>query len=179
MVGVVTSRQDYDELSGRNVEGVGFALSVKVLEGRLSFLADGGPALYPTPTPIPPPTPRPTPTPVPTPLPTGSWYTWEEIQDWGYESDQDGEPRILLQGTGLYSSLYTVYYLHVDCQVASDGNRVMNLYLTSNWIADLYLPIAGKFDDPVIYRVDGRASPSSRWSYYTNDDNRKRKLVGS
>ena len=107
---------------------------------------------------------------MPTPLPTGSWYTWEEIQDWGYESDQDGEPRILLQGTGLYSSLYTVYYLHVDCQVASDGNRVMNLYLTSNWIADLYLPIAGKFDDPVIYRVDGRASPSSRWSYYTNDD---------
>ena len=53
VIGVVTSRQDYDWQSGRNLEGVGFALTVDELKGRMNFLASGGMDLLPTPTPVP------------------------------------------------------------------------------------------------------------------------------
>ena len=63
VIGVVTSRLDYDWLSGRNVEGVGFALAVDELKARMRFLASGGKKLLPTPTPT------------PTRSPTGYWST--------------------------------------------------------------------------------------------------------
>ena len=53
VIGVVTSRQDYDWQSGRSVEGVGFALTVDELKGRMNFLASGGMDLLPTPTQVP------------------------------------------------------------------------------------------------------------------------------
>ena len=61
VVGVVTSKYDIDPMSGRGVEGVGFALSASDLRDRISYLASGGHILLPTPTP----TPRPTATPPP------------------------------------------------------------------------------------------------------------------
>ena len=69
VIGVVTSRLDYDWLSGRNVEGVGFALAVDELKGRINFLANGGKDLIPRATVVPTPTPR------PTLSPTGYWST--------------------------------------------------------------------------------------------------------
>ena len=72
VIGVVTSRLDYDWDSGRNVEGVGFALAVDELKGRLDFLSGGGQALLPTPTP----TPRPTPTPTLTPSRSSGYGDW-------------------------------------------------------------------------------------------------------
>ena len=47
VIGVITSRTDIDSSSGRNVEGVGFALSVTALKDRINFLASGGQALVP------------------------------------------------------------------------------------------------------------------------------------
>ena len=47
VIGVITSRTDIDPSSGRNVEGVGFALSVTALKDRINFLASGGQALVP------------------------------------------------------------------------------------------------------------------------------------
>lgn len=87
----------------------------------------------PTATPAPTPTARPTstplptvaPTPRPTPTPysgTGRWFTWDEIRDLGYQSDRDGNPRILL--TGRSGS-----YLHFDCQKVG-GKSELELYLT-------------------------------------------------
>ena len=83
VVGIVTSRQDYDWQSGRNVEGVSFALAVDELKNRMNFLATGGKALLPTPTPVPTPTLAPT----PTPSGTGDWITWDEVLSWGHDSD--------------------------------------------------------------------------------------------
>ena len=60
VVGIVTSRSDWDSASGRSVEGIGFALSVTVLKDRLNFLSAGGQELLPIPTPLPAPTPSPT-----------------------------------------------------------------------------------------------------------------------
>ena len=60
VVGIVTSRSDWDSASGRSVEGIGFALSVTALKDRLNFLAAGGQELLPIPTPLPAPTPSPT-----------------------------------------------------------------------------------------------------------------------
>ena len=53
VIGVVTSRYDYDWLSERDVEGVAYALTVDELKGRISFLTSGGKALAPPPTPVP------------------------------------------------------------------------------------------------------------------------------
>ncbi len=74
VIGVVTSRLDYDWDSGRDVEGVGFALAVDELKDRLDFLSGGGQALLPTPTPRP--TPRPTATPIPRPSPSTGDRGW-------------------------------------------------------------------------------------------------------
>ena len=48
VMGVVTSRYDYDWLSGRDVEGVGYALATDEVKDRLNFLKAGGMALLPT-----------------------------------------------------------------------------------------------------------------------------------
>ena len=50
VVGILTSRDDFDSVSGRRLEGVGVALSVWELRSRLQFLYEGGQALLPTPT---------------------------------------------------------------------------------------------------------------------------------
>ena len=42
VVGIITSRYDVDPLSGRDVEGVGFALSGSDLQRRIPYLASGG-----------------------------------------------------------------------------------------------------------------------------------------
>ena len=160
VVGIVTSRRDYDWQSGRNVEGVGFALAVDELRDRMNFLTTGGKALLPTPTPVPIPTRAPT----PTSSGAGDWITWDEVLSWGYESDNIRQPRILLRGNGPYPSLYTTYF-HVDCY--SYG---LVLYLSENTIDDAYLPADWKDDDPVAYSVDGRDGSTVRWSYEAYDD---------
>ncbi len=162
VIGVITSRQDYDWLSGRNVEGVGFALLVSELKGRMDFLSSGGQSLLPTPTPIP----RPTATPTPVPSPTGEWLTWPEIQDFGYEDD---EPRILLYGTGPYS--FEGYVLQVDC-LSDRGSADIELYVKRvgeillSWPDDL----TGLFDEVVEYRIDDGTPVLRRWQHRTWDD---------
>ena len=153
VVGVVTSRQDYDWQSGRNVEGVGFALAVNELKDRMDFLATGGKALLPTPTPVP----------TPTSSGTGDWITWDEVRSWGHERDVISEPRIILQGNGPFPSLY-YSYLHVECY--SYG---LELYLSEDTIDDFYLP-AVVDNYPVTYSVDGRDGPTVRWQYEAYDD---------
>ena len=76
VVGVVTSR---DEITGdgRVVQGIGYALSVKMLTERLDALAAGDVRLIPKPTPRP--TAAPAPTAIPLP-PTGYWYVLEETE---------------------------------------------------------------------------------------------------
>ena len=165
VVGVVTSRQDYDWQSGRNVEGVGFALAVDELKDRMNFLSTGGKTLLPTPTPVP----IPTRTPTPPPPNTGDWSTWDELLDEGYETDKDGEPRVLLHGTGPYPSLYSTN-LHVDCYSTSSGRLEMAVYLTSNSIADFFLSSPWVDADPVVYSIDGREGPLRQWQYQSNED---------
>ena len=47
LIGVVTSKIDYDFVSERNIDNLGFALSSKDLRERIDFLAGGGMALAP------------------------------------------------------------------------------------------------------------------------------------
>ena len=128
VIGVVTSRLDYDWVSGRNLEGVGFALAVDELKGRLGFLYGGGQALLPTPTP----------TPTPVVVLTGEWVTWGEILAEGHESDDNGEPRIVLREDGEPriqmnedgTSSSTLYYLQFDCQSTENGELSLVLYVS-------------------------------------------------
>lgn len=174
VIGVVTSRLDYDWDSGRNVEGVGFALAVDELKDRLDFLSGGGQALLPTPTP----TPRPTPTPTPVVVPTGNWVTWDELRNRGGEDDT---PRILLEGDGPYR--WRSYYLHFDCYETRGGNLELDLYVIDNdpppgiRITSIFIPE----EKSVAYSIDGGASVTRRWYYneYETDDNWFRKIVGA
>ena len=149
VIGIVSSRTDADR-SGRAVEGVGFALAVNELKGRLQFLSNGGQAMVPPPTP----------TPVPTPVPSGAWRTWEYVQNLGYEEDKDGEPRILLSAADRAASL------HVDCQTV-EGQLGMQLYIS--WALDSpRLPsVIGTppKQDLVVYSVDGDGPMSRRWTH--------------
>ena len=157
VIGVVTSRLDYDWATGRDVEGVGFALVVDELKGRIDFLSGGGQALLPTPTPRP--TPRPTATPTPVVVPTGDWLTWDEIR----ETRNEVEPRILLYGDGPYPS-FTSYVLHFDCQRISTGELVLELYAAEN--SELSLPsLIGVRNKMVAYSIDGGDPITRRWSY--------------
>lgn len=174
VIGVVTSRLDYDWDSGRNVEGVGFALAVDELKGRLDFLSGGGQALLPTPTP----TPRPTPTPTPVVVPTGKWITWDELRNRGGE---DNTPRILLEGDGPYR--WHIYYLHFDCYETRGGNLELNLYVIDNdppqentvRLPSFFIPN----EKSVAYNIDGGASVTRRWYYdeYETDDDLFREVV--
>lgn len=152
VIGVVTSRLDYDWDTGRNVEGVGFALAVDELKGRLSFLSDGGQALLPTPTPPP----------TPVVVSTGDWVTWDEILEWGYEADQYGDPRILLHGSGPYPSIST-YVLHLDCWTNRAGQTDLDLYIAEN--TDLVLTVIGAYEAMVVYSIDDGATVARRWLY--------------
>lgn len=158
VIGVVTSRLDYDWDSGRNVEGVGFALAVDELKDRLDFLSGGGQALLPTPTP----TPRPTPTPTPVVVPTGNWVTWDEIRELGFEGDEEGIPRILLYGDGPYPSIST-YILHIDCWTTQSGEVDLDLYVSDN--TDLVLSLIGTHETRVAYSIDDGAIVTRYWLY--------------
>ena len=167
VVGVVTLRQDYDSVTGRPVHGVGYALAVSELKGRLKFLSSGGQALIPVPTPTPVP---PTPTPLPI-KPTGDWATWDDVQSWGFESDKDGHPRIVLQGEARYS--WTRTYLQVDCSV-SEGRRKLSLYVTeATNETGFFLPNPFTTSDWVGYSLDGAVGESRWWEYDSEEDNRR------
>ena len=180
VIGVVTSRLDYDWVSGRNVEGVGFALAVDELKGRLDFLAGGGQALLPTPTPRPTPTPTPRPTPTPTPavVLTGNWITWDEIRN---REGEDDTPRIVLEGDGPY--FWHIYYLHFDCYETRGGNLDLRLYVIDNEpLQDFVIRLPSLFipnDKSVAYSVDGGSSVTRRWFYdeYETDDDLLREIV--
>ena len=120
----------------------------------------------PTPTPVPTPTPtrRPTPTPTPTPVAayTGDWITWDEVLEWGYEFDQDGEPRVLLYGDGPYPDL-SVYILHLDCWTTWTGEADLDLYISEN--TDLVLTVIDTHEDWVVYNTDYGAVVTSHWVY--------------
>ncbi len=158
VIGVLTSRLDYDWATGRDVEGVGFALAVDELKGRMSFLSGGGQALLPTPTPTP--TPKPTPTPTPVVVPTGNWVTWDEVLEWELESDQDGEPRILLYGQGP-SPILETYLLQFDCRTIQ-GELALDLYVSENSSFG-FLPLPGVQDTTVAYRIDDGNLTTRRW----------------
>jgi len=163
VIGVVTSRLDYDWVTGRNLEGVGFALAVDELKDRLDFLSGGGQALLPTPTP----TPRPTPTPTPVVAATGDWITWDEIQDLGFEADQDGEPRIVLFGDGPYPGIGT-YVLHVDCRSNSSGELALDVYVAEH--TEIVLSVDDPHDKTVAYQIDDGAEITRGWFYHNEQD---------
>ena len=109
VIGVVTARLDYDWLSGRNVEGVGFALAVDELKDRMDFLADGGKDVLSTPTP----------TPRPTLSPTGYWSTAKS-----YGSGDFQTAYIRVYGIGPFPDW--TYRLSFRC----DGGQSLQLVLT-------------------------------------------------
>ena len=117
VIGVVTSRLDYDWLSGRNIEGVGFALAVDELKARMNFLASGGKKLIPTPTPMP------TPTPAPTLSPTGYWSTAKS-----YGSGDFQTAYISLYGLGPLSP-DEIYSLSFRCDEGRELQLVLSIYL--------------------------------------------------
>ena len=47
VIGIVTARLDSDPDTGRNIEGVGYALGSEEILARLDFLSSGGQALFP------------------------------------------------------------------------------------------------------------------------------------
>ena len=140
-----------------------------------------GIAAIPTPTPQPTATPQPTPTPVPTPTPTrrptptptpvvaytGDWITWDEVLEWGYEFDQDGEPRVLLYGDGPYPGV-SVYVLHLDCWTTWTGVADLDLYIAEN--TDLVLTVTDTHEDMVVYSTDYGAVVTSHWVYENEQD---------
>ena len=100
VVGIVTSRIHMDEDSGQGVQGIGYALSVDALRGRLSFVASGGHELFP----------EPTPAPAPIISPTGDWVP--------FSGDSNGDPYsgIRVDGIG-----YSGASLYVRCRYAALG----------------------------------------------------------
>lgn len=189
VIGIVTARDDWDPVSGRRIEGVGFALSVTELRKRLSFLAAGGQYLVPTPMPVPiptlTPTPIPTPTPtlvptltpaptsipIPTPVPvtTGDWYTWDEIRDWGLEGDEVGEPRIVLRGVSPSPLMYEVYF-NVDCY----SQHEIGVYVISDSSdGGLFLPNPFADDGLIAWEIDGRKEPIRHWQYTSEADEKR------
>ena len=109
VIGVVTSR--IENLGGRDIQGVGFALSVNDLKGQLDELRGGKIELRPTPTPVyvrPTETPRPTPKPTKEIPSTGFWSTAKS-----YGSGDFQTAYINLDGIGPYEETY--YYLNFRC----------------------------------------------------------------
>ena len=130
------------------------------------------PTPAPTATPKPTATPRPTftPTPSPTPKPdTGEWLTWEEIQEYGYEGDEDGEPRILLYGKSPYSTVGTG--LHVDCSTVQ-GSLRLEVYFTESWrILPPVVPSPFVIRYKQIgYELDGEAGVTDGWEIFREED---------
>ena len=122
----------------------------------------------PSPTPRPTATPRPTQTPTPVPPSVGEWYTWEEIQERGYASDQGGEARIMLIGRGPYQSIES-YYLHFQCW-DFDGEREADLYVA---VESEFLILPNLFDkteEKISYGIDGQDGPTRRWYYSQSDE---------
>ena len=126
-----------------------------------------------TPTPAPSATPQPPatrmPTPTPTPPLTGEWYTWEEIEELGFESDADGEARIMLEGSGPYPSIES-YYLHYQCW-HSEGERETDLYLGIESEGLTIPSFLGTAEEKISYSIDGQDGPVGRWFYSQSDDN--------
>ena len=121
LVGIVTSRLDYDFVTDRVVEGVGFAVSVQEIADRLAFLSDGGQARLPTPVPTPTSTPLPTSTPRPTATTTVTgWQTYDNVRfrydigvppGWVREVDDDGrQVRIRTRDWSVMVSIYVPDY---------------------------------------------------------------------
>ena len=133
------------------------------------------PTPLPTATPVPTPTRRPTATPRPTRTPTpmppsvGEWYTWEEIQERGYETDQDGEARIWLEGSGPYQSIES-YALHFQCWDVN-GERETDLYVGVESDLGLFLNPFDKTEEQISYSIDGQDGPIRRWYYSESEDN--------
>ena len=117
----------------------------------------------PTNTPMPTETPRPTSTPRPTATPkpmTGNWYSWEEVQELGWNpEDSDTLPRIVLFSNESSSSTGT---LHADCQVIAK-RRTLELYVSWHvWLRPV-LPFGDVRPPPfVTYKIDGKAAPPPR-----------------
>ena len=110
VIGVVTSRME--NWGGRDIQGVGFALSVNDLKDRLDFLKKGGRELRPTPTPVyvrPAATPQPTPKPTKETPATGFWSTAKS-----YGSGDFQTAYISLDGTGPNPD-ENYYYLNFRC----------------------------------------------------------------
>ena len=142
VIGIVTSRRDFDWLSGRSLEGIGFALSVNELSGRLDFLTAGGRALLPTPTPT-----------------AGKWATWDVVKSWGLETDKDDEPRVVLKDE---FQIFHQAYLHVGCQTVLE-RRVIVLYVS--WEPSFLVPLLG-WELPsktVTHEIDAGAPISRTW----------------
>ena len=83
------------------------------------------------------------------------------------EGDKDGEPRILLYGSGPYSFLES-YLLQIDCQT-NDGKLELELYARE--ITVIPLPIFLEVrDQKVAFSIDGEEGPIRHWSFQSDDD---------
>ena len=98
---------------------------------------------------------------------TGNWVTWEEILSYGFEEDQDGLPRIVLQGDAHYSASTNIY-LQVDCQLIDDEHELVV------YVKELILysrpDISFTGDHAVVYVIDGERSPSREWAWQLDGD---------
>ena len=97
----------------------------------------------------------------------GEWYTWEEIQEWGLESDEDEEHRIMLEGSGPYQFTQS-YFLHFQCW-DFDGMMETDLYVGVE--SEILFPnLFNKTEEKISYSIDEQDGPTRRWFYSQSEE---------
>ena len=105
--------------------------------------------------------PTPAPTATPTPIPTGSWVTWEEIQQRTLLQYGIG-PTIALNGRNVDGSSLRAW-LYVECQwLDSPGVPMLSVMWTNYW-REPTLPDEEPPSPQVSYAIDGEWSTVSAW----------------